>query len=118
MTKRIATVFFLLIFSLSTVGRIMDRTEAWAAEHAYHSKDFSRHFASYETNQSTAEAHKQITREKQTKLFEDGSVLHVSFARSSNTPPSSDAFARSLADFVQDPNSRPRSSRAPPSLLF
>jgi len=118
MTKRVASVIFLLVFSISTVGRIMDRTEAWAAEHAYHSKHVAKHFAIYKASQSTAEAHKQNPREKQTKLFEDGSVLHVSFPRSSSTPPSADAFARSLAGFVPDPNSRPRSSRAPPSLLF
>jgi acetyl-CoA carboxylase carboxyltransferase component len=115
MMKRVASAIFLLIFTASTVGRIVQRTEAWAAEHTYNSK----HSVPNQATESTAEAHKQTPREKQTKLLEDGSVLHVSFVASPNTPSSADAFARMLTGFVTDATYGPRSSRAPPtSFLF
>jgi hypothetical protein len=114
MLKRVASAIFLLSFAISSVGRIMDRTEAWAAQHVYRFK----HLSPNQTGQSTAEVHKLDKREKQTRLLEDGSVLHVSFLRSSFTPPAADAFARTLTGFVAHLNSRPLSSRAPPTLLF
>src|SRR5262249_9449538 len=112
--KRATSIIFLLIFTASSVGRIVNRTEACAAETVRRVK----YFDPYQTNQSRAEIQKQNTREKQTKLMEDGSVLHVSFVRSSNTPPMADAFARTPTGFVVDANNGPLSSRAPPRLLF
>jgi len=112
--KRATSIIFLLIFTASSVGRIVARTQAWAAESVHRAK----HLDPHRTGQSTAELQKQNTREKQTKLMEDGSVLHVSFVQSSNIPPATDAFARTLTGFVVDVNNRPLSSRAPPSLLF
>jgi len=64
-----------------------------------------------------AEVQKQAPRQVQTRLVEDGSVLYVPFVRSVNTPPSADAFAHRLTDFVADSNHQTLSSRAPPTLL-
>jgi len=112
--KRIASAIFLLSFAISSVGRIMDRTEAWAAQHVYRLK----HLYPNGTGHSTAEVHKLDKREKQTRLLEDGSVLHVSILRAPHTPPTADAFARIGTGFVANLNSRPLSSRAPPVPLF
>jgi hypothetical protein len=113
MMKRVTAALFLLIFALSTAVRAMERTEAWVAQHASKSKylNVSR------TGQPTAELHKQNPQAKQTKLLEDGWGLHVSFIRSSNTPPSTNALAHPLTGFATEPNDRALSLRAPPSLL-
>src|SRR5262245_49745999 len=113
MKKRVTAAIFLLIFAVSTVRRTMERTETWAAQHASKSK----HLSPSRTGQPTTELHKQNPQEKHTKLLEDGSVLHVSFVRSSDTPPSANALAHPRTGFVADPNHRALSSRAPPSLL-
>jgi|SRR5262245_15451343 len=113
MMKRVTASIFLLIFAVSTAGRTIERTEAWAAQHVLKSKPLDPS----SPGQPTAETHKQQPREKQTKLLEDGSILHVSFIRSSNTPPSTNALAHPLTGFIADPNDRTLSSRAPPSLL-
>src|SRR5215468_3066781 len=113
MLKRVTASIFLLIFAVSTVRRTADRTETWAAQNASKSK----HFNPSRTAQPVAEFHKQNPKEKQTKLLQDGWVLHVSFVRSSNTPPSANAVLHPLTGFVADPSRRALSSRAPPSLL-
>jgi hypothetical protein len=113
MMKRLAAATFLLIFALSTAVRTMERTEAWVAQRAFKSK----HLDPSRAGQPTTELHKQNRQEKQTKLLEDGWGLHVSFIRSSDTPPSANALAHPLTGFVTDPNDRTLSPRAPPSLL-
>jgi len=113
MKKRVTAAIFLLIFAISTVRRTMERTEAWAAQHAFKSK----HLSPSSAGQPTAEWHKQKPQEKQTKLPEDGWGLHVSFIRCSNVPPSANALAHPLTGFVADRNHRALSPRAPPSLL-
>jgi hypothetical protein len=113
MMKRVTASIFLLIFAVSTVRRTVERTEAWAAQNVFKSK----HLNPSRAGQPVAEFHKQNPKEKQTRLLQDGWVLHVSFARSSNTPPSANNLVHPLTGFVADLNQRPLSSRAPPSLL-
>src|SRR5262245_34333650 len=113
MVKRVASAIFLLIFTASSAVRIMERTEAWAAQHT---SNFS-HLASDSAGQPLAEVHKQQPREKQSKLLEDGWVLHVSFVRSAHTSLSSDVLLHPLTGFIPDSGERSLSSRAPPSLL-
>ncbi len=113
MVKRVTATIFLLIFTASMLGRSIERAEVWAAEHKAHSK----HSAPHHSATGIAEAHKQGPRQGQTKLSEDGSVLHASFVRSFNAPPSIGILAHGLTGFVADPNGQTVSSRAPPSLL-
>jgi hypothetical protein len=113
MMKRVTAAIFLLIFAVSTAVRTMERTEAWVAQRAFKSK----HLDPSRAGQATTELHKQNRQEKQTKLLEDGWGLHVSFIRSSDTPPSANALAHPLTGFATDPNDRALSPRAPPSLL-
>jgi hypothetical protein len=106
MTKRVVTTIFLLVFTVSVVGRSVERTKAWAAEHGHKSA------------RSITEVHKQSPRESQTKLWEDGTALYVSFIRSFDALPSADIPRRSLTGFVSDPRGQSLSSRAPPAILF
>lgn len=113
MKKRVTAAIFLLIFAASTVRRTMERTETWAAQHASNSK----HLSPSRTGPPTAELHKQNPKEKHTRLLEDGWGLHVSFVRSSDTPPSANALSHPLTGFATDPNDQALSPRAPPSPL-
>jgi len=112
MVKRVASAIFLLIFAAATAGRIFERTEAWAAQHTY-----SKHLASNNSGQPLAETHKHQQRERQSKLLEDGSVLHVSFVSSANAFIYSDVLLHQLTRLIADSNERSLSSRAPPILL-
>jgi len=114
MMKRVISTAFLLVFTFATVGRSVERAEAWAAQHAHHKVRPSGHG---EKGASIAEAQKQSARQGQTKLEEDGSVLIAWSARSLETPLSSEAQLLNLTHFPVDSLHRTVSSRAPPSLL-
>ena len=111
--KWVGSTIFLLIFTSSIVVRTMERTEVWAVEHVHKLK----HSELKGTPESTTETHKQNPRQKQTKLFEDGSVVHVSFVRSFDMPPSAGVMLHGLTGFVPDPGGLALSSRAPPALF-
>jgi hypothetical protein len=111
MLKRVTSTIFLLVFTVSIVGRTMERTEAWVSQHALNSK----HSHPGKAGDSKAELHKQAPRQSQTRLSEDGSVLDISFVRSLNAPPSIHIASYGLTEFVADPNERILSSRAPPT---
>src|SRR5262245_38046948 len=103
MTKRVASAIVLLIFTVSIVGRTIERTEAWADQHVHHSQQWAKGPA----GNTIGAAHKPATRQTQTtKISEDGSVLDVAFVRSSNVPPSADAFSHGLTGFAEDANRR------------
>jgi hypothetical protein len=104
MTKRVTSAIFLLVFTASVIGRSVERTKAWAAEHGHKSA-------------KGITLHKQTDRQSQTKLWEDGTALYVPFVRSFDALSSTNAARRSLTGFVTDPRGQSISSRAPPAIL-
>jgi len=106
MTKRVTSAIFILVFTASVIGRSVERTKTLAAEHGHKSA------------KGITEVHKQIDRQSQTKLWEDGTALYVSFIRSFDALTSADIPRRSLTGFVSDPRGQSLSSRAPPAILF
>ena len=110
MMKRVASTILLLLFTTSIVGRTIERTEAWASQHALDSKHRGEHHTSF----GMAKAHKDSARQG-TKIGEDGWLLDISFISSLATPPSHDRIPHALTSFIADPNRQIVSSRAPPT---
>ena len=111
MRKAVLTVF-LVFYTATVVSLTVDRTEAWAAEHANSAKH-----SPPEHGVRIGEAHKHTPHQVQTKLHEDGSVLICTEIRSSDPLYSEAVLHHRLAGFVAHLNGRAISPRAPPSLL-
>ena len=112
MMKRVTATVFLLAFTASMLGRSVERANAWASQHGHKAKhSTSGHSA------AIGEAQKQSTRQGQTNLQEDGSILLTGFCRSSETPPSTTAPYHALTGFATDSDQRTVSPRAPPAIL-
>jgi hypothetical protein len=110
--KRVLLTAFLGLFVASIIGRSVERTVVWASQHAH---DFSRS-APDRAGARMGEARKHTPWQVQTKSIEDGS-LATAFDRSIDPPLLEAVLHHLLTGFIEDPNNRALSSRAPPSFI-
>src|SRR5213594_2876983 len=109
MMKQLVPALFLVFYIVSAVGSSIERTQAWAAEHAREGKHHqSKHGA------RIGEWHRRSPHQLQTKLLEDGSGLVSPFVRIFGLPHSETALHHLPGGFVARQNARVISLRAPP----
>src|SRR5438132_8097134 len=107
--KQLVPTLFLVFYTVSAVGWSIDRTQAWAAEHAREGKDHrSKHGA------RIGEWHRRSPHQVQTKWLEDGSCLVSPFVRAFGPRQSETALHHLLGGVVGGQTARGISSRAPP----
>jgi len=110
--KQLVPTLFLVFYTVSAVGWSIDRTQAWAAEHARAGKHHqSKHGA------RIGEWHRRSPHQLQTKLLEDGSGLVSPFVRAFGPPQSETALHHLLRGLVAGQTARIISSRAPPTAI-
>src|SRR5437879_3477716 len=113
MTKRLAPILFLLLYTASVVGSTIGRTQAWTTERAHDSKR-----SGFQHSARIGEWHRRPVRQQfQTKLLEDGSVLVSRFVRT-NPPHCETVLQHFSADFIGGQCAQSTSSRAPPPAIF
>jgi hypothetical protein len=111
--KRILLTTFLALFVASTIGRSVERTVVWASQHAH---DFARS-APDRAGARMGEARKHTPWQVQiTKSIEDNSLM-AAVEKSAEPPLLETALHHLSTVFVEDPNNRALSSRAPPSFI-
>src|SRR3954467_15807275 len=111
--KRLALTIFLVTFAASIIGRSVERTASWAAQH---SNDDFRHSTPDRAGSRMGEGRKHMPWQAHTKLLEHGS-LAVAFDRSAEPPLSESNVHHGVGAAVSENSGRILSSRAPPSLL-
>jgi hypothetical protein len=112
--KKVGLIIFLVTFAVSVVGRSVERTATWAAQHA--NNDF-RHSTPNRTGARLGEGRKHTPWQTQTKLLEDGSMA-VSFDRCPDPPLAESSVNHGPFTAPADHGDRTLSSRAPPSFLL
>ena len=112
--KRLVLTIFLVIFCASIIGRTVERTASWAAQHS--NNDDFKHSTPNRAGARMGEGRKHIPWQVHTKLLEHG-YMAVSFDRSTDPPLSESAVHNNLGAVVTEQIGRTLSSRAPPSLL-
>lgn len=110
--KKVALRIFLCIFVASVLGRTVERTASWAAQHA---NDFG-HSSPNRTGARMAEGRKHSPWQAHTKLLEDGSMA-VYFEKSPDPPVAERTVHIGTIFVLPNQGSLTLSSRAPPSLL-
>jgi hypothetical protein len=111
--KKVALRIFLCIFVASVLGRTVERTASWAAQHA--NNDFG-HSGPNRTGARMAEGRKHSPWQVHTKLLEDGSMA-VSFEKSPDPPLAERTVHHGMIFALPDQGGLTLSSRAPPVLL-
>jgi hypothetical protein len=111
--KRGLLTVFLALFVASTIGRSVERTVVWASRQAH---DFARSSPD-RAGVRMGEARKHTPWQVQiTKSIEDGSML-APFNESLDPPLLETALHHLSTVFIEDPNNRALSSRAPPTFI-
>ena len=111
--KKILLTAFLGLFVVSIVGRSVERTAVWVSQHAH---DFARSTPD-RAGVRMGEARKHTPWQVQiTKSIEDGSML-APFNESLDPPLLETALHHLSTVFIEDPNNRALSSRAPPTFI-
>lgn len=110
--KRIVLTVFLAFFSASIVGRSVERTWTWAAQHA---SDFG-HSKAPSGATRLGEARKHMSWQGHTKLLQDGSAEAFFVAGQNPVLPETTVHHASTV-FVSDQSNRILSSRAPPTII-
>jgi len=101
-----------VFYTVSAVGSSIERTQAWAAEHASEGKHHqSKHGA------RIGEWHRRSPHQLQTKLLEDGSGLVSPFVRAFGPPLCETPLQHLLGELVAGQSARVTSSRAPPAVI-
>src|SRR5204862_4462515 len=109
--KQLVPTLFLVFYTVSAGGWSIDRTKAWAAEHARAGKHHqSKHGA------RIGEWHRRSPHQLQTKLLEDGSGLVSPFVSVFGLPHSETALHHLPGGFAARQSARVISSRAPPTV--
>jgi hypothetical protein len=112
--KRFVLTIFLVIFSVSIIGRTVERTASWAAQHS--NNDDFKHSTPNRAGSRMGEGRKHTPWQVHTKLLEHG-YMAVSFDRSTDPTLSESAVHHSLGGAAMEQIGRTLSPRAPPSLL-
>jgi hypothetical protein len=111
--KRILLTGFLALFAASIIGRSVERTMVWVSQHAH---DFGRSTPD-RAGARMGEARKHTSWQVQTaKSITDGSLMAAS-ERSADPPLLETTLHHLLTVFIEDPNNRALSSRAPPKFI-
>jgi hypothetical protein len=110
--KRVLLTAFLALFVASIIGRSVERTVVWAQ----HAHDFARSTPD-RAGAKMGEARKHTSWQVQTtKSIEDGSLM-AAVEKSAEPPMLETALHHLSKIFIEDPNNRALSSRAPPSFI-
>jgi hypothetical protein len=109
--KRGLLTAFLALFVASIIGRSVERTVVWAQ----HAHDFAR--STDRAGARMGEARKHTSWQVQTtKTIEDSSLM-AAFEKSAEPPLLETALHHLSTVFVEHPNDRAVSSRAPPTFI-
>ncbi len=110
--RQLVPALFLAFYTVSAVGLSIERTQAWAAEHARE----GRHHQSKQ-GARIGEWHRRSPLQLQTKLLEDGSGLVSPVVGAFALPLSETPLYHLLGGFIAGQTARVISSRAPPTAI-